>query len=1099
MKKGTSYLEGLVFDPHLWDSLHAKWITNIRLVILLVLLVIAAGATAITTLPRRVNPEVKIPIVTVTTVLPGSSPEDVEQLISIPLENDLKGMDGLDRITSSSQNNVSTIVLEFVSTIDRDKARDDAQALVDSVVLPDDAQTPRVNTVDFENEPVWIFALSGDTDTPSLMRFSKTLQDYIEEISSVKEVTLSGFETQEITIDISNEKQLEYGLNAQDLERIVTQAAKAYPGGSVISGMSAYSITIDPFITTVENIRALQIPTKYGTVPLADIATVQERSEPNIQTSYSISPDKEPMRSVTFYVYKTPGANIDTTAQAVQNVVSEQLGKTNRTFQIFSIRNAGEEIGEQYNSLLGDFGKTLLLVFVVLLLFLGIRQAILASVTIPLTFLAGLVIMGMFGLSINFISMFAFLLALGTSIDDTIVTVSSMTSYYRSGKFSTQETGLLVWRDFIVPIWATTITTIWAFLPLILSTGIIGEFIKSIPIVVTATMISSTVFAVSVTLPFMVVLLKPSLPKRVRVLLKVLGIAIISIFLFILLPKSAVFPFTFIAATLFVYVLFQAFPALIRPIKKMRLIQKTHKRFAPLARHIFDNGFVDSRKISNRYGKIIRRILRSKRGRRNVLIAVCSFAVFSYLLLPLGLVKNEFFPKSNENILYMNIELPAGTRQEIITQEALTIAKEVSKNTEVQSVLVETGRSFTGDGVSRNANAAVLTLLLDHENPQSISLAQEFREKYQFHERSTVTIRELSGGPPAGADVQIKLLGEDLSTLEEYARTVQSYLRSREGVTNVELSVKPNTSKLVFEPDPQKLTENGITREQIGNALRSFLGGKELENIRFGTEETSIVLRGHTNEIPAEEISAVVVGQSRIPLASLGTFRPAYNPTVINREAGKRTLAVSAGVEAGFVIADINRDLETFADTKLSLPQGYTWQTGGVNEENNESVQSIFRAMGLSFMLILVTMVVLFGSYRQATIILLLIPLAISGVFVVFALTATPLSFPSLIGILALFGIVVTNAMFIVDSINRNRARGMDIIEAIADAGESRLEPITLTSFTTIFGLVPITLSDPIWRGLGGAIIAGLSSSGIIMLFFVPILYYSWFHNADNT
>ena len=159
--------------------------------------------------------------------------------------------------------------------------------------------------------------------------------------------------------------------------------------------------------------------------------------------------------------------------------------------------------------------------------------------------------------------------------------------------------------------------------------------------------------------------------------------------------------------------------------------------------------------------------------------------------------------------------------------------------------------------------------------------------------------------------------------------------------------------------------------------------------------------------------------------------------------------------------------------------------------------------MGLSFILILITMVVQFGSYRQAAIVLMLIPLAISGVFIVFALSGTPLSFPALIGVLALFGIVVTNAMFIVDKINRNRREGMDLEHAIADAAESRLEPILLTSLTTILGLIPITISDPLWRGLGGAIIAGLTFSGAIMLFFVPVIYYMWFRKdevkSDNT
>jgi multidrug efflux pump subunit AcrB len=189
--------------------------------------------------------------------------------------------------------------------------------------------------------------------------------------------------------------------------------------------------------------------------------------------------------------------------------------------------------------------------------------------------------------------------------------------------------------------------------------------------------------------------------------------------------------------------------------------------------------------------------------------------------------------------------------------------------------------------------------------------------------------------------------------------------------------------------------------------------------------------------------------------------------------------------------------MEEFAKT-LTFPAGYEWKTGGVNEENAKSIQSILQAMVLSSILILITMVVQFGSFRQAVIVLIVIPLAVSSVFLAYALTGTPLSFPSMIGILSLFGIVVTNSMFIVDKINLNRKEGMAFKEAIADAGASRMEPIILTKLSTVFGLLPITLADPLWRGLGGAIISGLLIASTIMLLFIPVLYYSWMKDESN-
>lgn len=1099
MAKFKSYLDELKFDPSLWNSLHAKWITNIRLVILLIILVISVGLISVFTLPRRLNPEVKIPIVTVSTVLPGAGPEDIESLITRPLEDSLLGMDKLDIITSTSRDNVSVIVLQFLSTVNRDKARDDVQALVDTVTLPEDAQTAKVAAIDLENEPVWRFSISSKSDTASLMRFADRLKDTIEDLPHVKNVDIAGFETQEVTVTVSPEKMREYGINPFTLSQTVKNAASSYPAGSVNTSASTFSLTIDPAVTTVADIRSIRISTQNSQVSLGDIATVVEKTAINQSRSFVATADQKSQQAVTFYVYKTSSANIDDTANEVSKLVQEKVAEQKGEFVVTSVLNAGQELTKQYVDLLGDFGTTILLVFVNLLLFLGLRQALLASLTIPLTFLSGLIFLKVFGLTINFISLFAFLLALGTSIDDTIVVVSSMTSYYRSGKFSPQETGLLVWRDFIVPIWSTTITTIWAFLPLLLTTGIIGEFIKAIPIVVTATMISSTLYAVTVTLPLLIVILKPSVAKRVTILMRILSVVLITALLFIFIPKTPVFPLVLVAAFAFFYVVYRIRSHVFQKSKTYISGNRNRSTFMNRFRDVMSNGLINSAHLGVAYQRIITRILSSKTARRNTLIAVIAFAIFSYLLVPFGLVKNEFFPKTDEDLLYINLDLPSGTNSELVESESILIADEVRKIPEAVAAITDVGREFTGDSFSQNASSAVVSILLKSKEEgrerSSIDIADELRQKFKSYTKGTVTVREVSGGPPAGSDMQIKVLGDDLSILDRYADKLVAYLKSQKGVADVSKSVKPGTSKLVFVPDAAKMSPAGITTDQVGLLLRSYASGFSLDKIRFENKETEVIFRMMDADPNPQQIATLVVQTQggAIPLSSLGDLRLESNPTVINREDGKRTISVSAGVKPGFVLSDINKNLETYAAGKLELPAGYSWKTGGVNEENTKSIQSIFQAMGLSFLLILVTMVIQFGSYRQAVIILLLIPLAISGVFVVFAITATPLSFPALIGILALFGVVVANAMFIIDKINRNRREGMDLEHAIADAAESRLEPILLTSLTTILGLVPITISDPLWRGLGGAIISGLAFSGIIMLFFVPVMYYTWF------
>ncbi len=1103
MKKFRSYLENLKFDPKLWHSLPAKWIFNIRLVALLVISVFILGVADMLSLPRRLNPEVKIPLVVISTILPGANPSDIESLITKPLEDQLIGMDQLDTITSVSQDNVSVITMQFLSTANRDKARDDVQSQINSVTLPDNTQTPKVTAIDFENQPIWTFALSTKDDPASLMRFAKSLKDTIKTLPEVKEVNLGGYDTQEITVLVNPQKANQYSLSPTFLSGALKRVSASYPSGSLDTSSSSFSLTIDPSITSVDDIRNISLPSQGQIIHLGDIATISERSPTKIIKSYIASPKEPPHQAVTFSIFKTPNTNIDQTATLVQKLVNDTIKKQGGKFTLTTQVNVGDMIKKQYTDLFSNFITTLGLVFIDLFIFLGLRQAALATFATPLTFLSGLIFMTLFGLTINFVSLFAFLLALGTSIDDTIVIVSAMTSYYRTKKFTPGETGLLVWRDFIVPIWSTTVTTVWAYVPLLITTGIIGEFIKSIPIVVTATMYSSTFFAVMVTLPLLILVLKPRIPRRIVILAGVLVFILINTLFIFLLPKNFLLPVILILFNILLYNLFRKRLTLIQNIQRQINQNSTFSNISPKVRKILAQGLISTQRIQTVYQNTILRILESRHGVRDTLIIVISFALFAYLLVPLGLVKNEFFPKADQDTLYISLEMPPGTNADNVENHALILMNQLRSVPFVTAVTAETGAQLPGFGTVANPSSSLITLDLipkEKRPKSSIAIAQDLRDKYKNYLEGTITVAEVSGGPPAGADIQIKLLGDDLATLNTYADKVVTYLKNQKGVTDVTKSLKPGISKIAFVPDDTKLTSSGVTEDQIGLLLRSYASGFTLDKIRFledQTEKKEVNFRMSPNVGSPENITSLTIGTSNgpIPLLSLGSLVLKNNPTAVTHDGGKRTISVSAGVKPGFVTTDINKKLETYAGGTLGLPQGYSWKTGGVNEENAKSVRSIFEAMILSFILILITMVVQFHSYRQALLVLLLIPLAISGVFIVFGITATPLSFPALIGVLALFGIVVTNAMFIVDKINRNRTVGMALKPAIADAAESRLEPILLTSLTTILGLIPISISNPLWRGLGGAIIAGLAFSGIIMLFYVPVTYYLFFKN----
>ncbi len=522
-----------------------------------------------------------------------------------------------------------------------------------------------------------------------------------------------------------------------------------------------------------------------------------------------------------------------------------------------------------------------------------------------------------------------------------------------------------------------------------------------------------------------------------------------------------------------------------------------------MIQQISDRGLIDIEILSHGYMRMIDRVLISKHGKRNTIIAIITFTLAAYLLVPLGFVKNEFFPKTDSNLIFVNIELPPGTTSEVANQETKDVLEQVRVFPEVNFAVAESGAAFSGNSGGRTSsnNSVLVTLHLTDKgerSSESSDIAQDLRNKFKDYQKGTFTVQEQSGGPPAGADLQVTILGNDLTALDNYSNKIIQFLKAQPGITNTNKSIKPGTSKIVFTPDKNKLIENSLTVDSLSLMLRTYASGFTLDSIKNDDKDHDIVMRISDGSQTPEDLGtlSITTSKGKVPLLSLGKLTLDTNPTVINREQGKRSITVTATVISGFNIQEENTKLQAFIKDKLNLEPGFTWKTGGVNEENEKSVQSILQAMVLSFLLILVTMVVEFRSFRQTFIALMFIPLSVSGVFYIFALFGIPLSFPALIGVLALFGIVVRHAIVVMEKVNDNLREGMSLRDAVVDAAGNRLEPVLLTSLAAILGLIPITLSDPLWRGLGGAIIAGLLFSGAIKLFFVPVAYYLFFKKS---
>ena len=1093
-------LNQLTLDPETRNSFISKYFRNIRAVLLISILFSGVGLMSFFTLPRELNPEIRIPIVFVNTVLPGADSADVESLVTIPIEDAVDGIDGLQKLSSTSGTGISSITLEFGSGIDPEKAKADVKSAVDTISsLPDEAKTPIIQVLDFQNQPVMQIAVTDTGTAGNLIHAAEEMKRRLKEIPGVREVSDSGLLRDNINIIVKPETLSQEHISINELSGIIREALADLPAGIIVSDTLSLSVSIESRAENIDALRNLPIRINGRVKTLSQIATINEEPLSTKSTVFATSSDIPVQQAVYFSVFKTDNADITETGIAVK----KELAKYEQELGLHSsiLLDGPDQIDRQFNELTRDFIITIGLVLILLLLFFGVRQSLIAAISIPFAFLVTFTVIQMFGLAINFIVLFSLLIALGILVDNTIVITAAFTSYFRTKRFTPIETALLVFRDFKGVIFATTLTTIWAFIPLLLSTGIIGEFIRAIPIVVSTALVVSAFAAVFLILPIIAALFGMSIPRRVRIFLLFTLFAGITFVVFSLTESNllAIDILFWIGAAYFgIRMIQKEWPMLTEKYPTLTNVSFFLRNFA-------DHGLISLDPLALKYEAFIQRLLASKTSRRKTFVIVVGVAVFSYFLLPLGFVVNEFFPKSDEDLLFIGIELPIGTiasESEQAGKQALFLIQDIP---EIVIATAEVGLDIPTDsqsGTSDPNRSLISVRLTPHkERDRSVfDIEMEIKKRLENFPFGKVSVAVLSGGPPAGSDIEIQLRGSEIEKLDKVANDLAEYLRNIPGSSNVRITPENGSGKLTFHPDTAMLAEKNISVGSILPLLRagSLEGMTIKDDLRIGSaiEATEVTLRLSSERFPDpsvfESLSITNNAGERVKLSALGTFTLEPSSSRITREDGKRTLKVSAALAKNVSVSQVNKDLLAFADT-LEFPEGYAYQTGGVNEENNKSVKSILLAMVLSSFLIFSTMVLQLGSYRKAMIVLLVIPLAVSGVFLFFAIAQIPLSFPALIGVLALFGIVVNNSIIMVDKINKNLEAGMEVDKAVSDGAASRLEPILLTAMTTIVGLIPITLSDPVWQGLGGAIIAGLLLSGFMKLFFIPIVYHAWF------
>lgn len=1119
------YLDNLTFDPKLKKGLLYFFVKNTKVVFLLIVMMSVLGIYSFLNLPRESTPEVKIPIAVISDVYPGVSPSDMEELVTKKIETGISGVKGIKTITSKSSNSVSAITVEFDAKQDVDDAIRRLRDQVNSIKgnLPSDANDPIVTEISLDDSPIWTFTITGPYDGFALKQIGDDIRDNLEKIPGVREVRVSGGDEREFEVAYDPDKLVQYSLSADSANQLIKATNLAVPAGTFDGKEFNYSIRTDSRFFDAQSLGNIPIfHTDNGAIVyLRDIASVQEKAIKKTVYSRLSAGGEDPQTAVTISIIKKVGQSIPDTVSTGKTTLSEYL-KQYPDVKATTIVDASKSIDDNFNQLEHDFLLTIILVFGVLLLIVGLKEAFVAGLAVPLVFFVTFGTMLATGISLNFLSIFSLLLALGLLVDDAIVVVTATKQYMKTGKFTPEEAVLLVLRDYKGVLLTTTLATVWAFLPLLLSTGIIGEFIKSIPITVSVTLITSLVIALVINPPLAATLERTRMTRKtyfVMVGLIVIGAifafyfkSLIGIIIGIVLIVSAVGMVWFYRKKKMKNKFIEN-KKLIElegendDLIKEKLKTKAETEHKSIKGKIL-NGFISLEIILPWYERTLRKLIATKKSRFISLGVVFGLFAVAMSFLATGIVATEFFPVSDQETLSLSVEAPIGTNVNITNGIVSQAEQKLLKYPEISSfatVAGSGGGSILSGGSSQSSHLASITINLKDKKDRklkSYELANKIRDDIKDIKGADVTVANPVYGPPSGSAFEAHINGEDLQTLDKIAHDLKPYLDSIDGVVDSDISLKEAPAEYTFYLDPIRLEFYNLNSASVGTALRMAISGATVTTVIRDGKEIDVNATFDQSRIPNLESveNLQIINNKRQPvfLKDVATIKLTPSVNSLTRIDQKRTVILSAGVNSKTTGAKVLKQFQALQSKNYKIPSGYDIVYGGENEQTTESVMSILRAMVIAFILIISTLVIQFNSFKKSFIVLITIPLALIGVFFGLAISGITLSFPGLIGVLALFGIVVKNAIILVDKINLNLKHGIEFTESIVDAGKSRLEAIFITSICTILGLIPITLSNPTWKSLGSAVIFGLTISSFLTLFMVPVIFATIINSKEK-
>jgi multidrug efflux pump len=1077
-------------------------------VVILFVLVTVAGLTAYRNIPKEAAPQIAIPILVVNTLYPGVSPADIETLVTRPLEDDLNTISDVKEMTSTSTEGYSSITVEFETGMDMDVALQKVREKVDLAKpnLPSDAEDPVIFEIDTAEMPVMQVNLSGEYGLVRLKEIAEELQDRIEQIPAILRADLRGGLDREVKVDVDLPRIQYYGLALQDVVDAIRNENVNIPGGSIEVGTVNYLVRVDGEFVDPTVIEDLVVGTFDGRpVYVQDVASVDfgfaER------TSYARM-NGAPVVSLS--IVKRAGTNIIEAADAVKAVIADMEDRFPPTTQVSITGDMSRDINMMVSSLENNIVSGLILILAVLLFFLGVRTAAFVAVAIPTSMLLSFIVLALLGISMNMVVLFSLILALGMLVDNAIVVVENIYRFVEEG-WSPGMAARKATGEVAPPVIAATATTLAAFAPLMFWPGIAGEFMKYLPLTLIVTLSSSLFVALVIVPTLCAVLMRPedapTRPMTPAARWTLIGIAAA---LFLGVAAGNVLTAVLLAATVV------GLWALHRFVLE-RVAEGFQARLLPW--------------VLRRYEGTLRWSLKH----RPTVLGICAVVFVATFLLFVRFNHGvEYFPESiPPTTLLVEVEAPVGSRADFtdrIVQRLEDEVREVRGFEDVESLVATVGGGgggpdFFGSGGSGENNGLITLSLLEYQNRNQDSfLTLALMQERLGRDIAGAEIRADSPneGPPGGPPVNIEVVGEDARELKRLSDRILEVLRNApvaDRLVGLESDMDDARPELSIRVDREKATLFGLSTLDVGQGVRGAIQGVEAAKYRTGNDEFDIVVRlaePWRSELSAlEELTVVTEGGIQVPLVTVATWEVEEGLGSIRRKDMTRMATISSEVRAGYnqnaVLAEVQGTLAPFVAEEL--PPGYQLRYTGQLEEQQEAQEFLSLAFLIALALIGFILISQFNSLVKPVIILTSVIMSTVGVLLGLMVFSMPfVIIMTGVGIISLAGIVVNNAIVLIDYIDILRNRdGMHRREALVQGGMTRFRPVVLTAITTALGLVPLAIGlnfdffglyasltpELYWGGdqaawwapMAIAVIVGIIFATFLTLVVVPVMY----------